>query len=126
MFKAFVATKIFSLNSYLQNQILYILFCFKSKTFTNLCVKLYVYVHVVCLCVPSARRASVRGTCPCTPPRRPQRHVASTCARVRVCGELLVDLIYFHKDGHIYCGRHHADTQAPVPPVTRSVHPSTI
>ncbi|XP_011178830.2 uncharacterized protein LOC105209879 [Zeugodacus cucurbitae] len=30
-----------------------------------------------------------------------------------VCKELLVDLIYFHRDGNLYCGRHHAETQKP-------------
>ena len=29
------------------------------------------------------------------------------------CKELLVDLIYFFKDGDIYCGRHHAETLKP-------------
>lgn len=29
------------------------------------------------------------------------------------CKELLVDLIYFHKDDHIYCGRHHAELVKP-------------
>ena len=32
-----------------------------------------------------------------------------------VCVELLVDLIYFYKDGDgdVYCGRHHAETLKP-------------
>src|SRR6218665_1000005 len=30
-----------------------------------------------------------------------------------VCKEILVDLIYFYKDGQIYCGRHHAETLKP-------------
>ncbi|KAM7344945.1 prickle isoform 3-T3 [Cochliomyia hominivorax] len=30
-----------------------------------------------------------------------------------VCRELLVDLIYFHRDGRLYCGRHHAETLKP-------------
>ncbi|XP_055387065.1 probable serine/threonine-protein kinase DDB_G0282963 [Condylostylus longicornis] len=30
-----------------------------------------------------------------------------------ICKELLVDLIYFHKDGKLYCGRHHAEAQKP-------------
>nr|AHY88470.1 pk [Terebratalia transversa] len=29
------------------------------------------------------------------------------------CSELLVDLIYFYREGHIYCGRHHAETLKP-------------
>ena len=29
------------------------------------------------------------------------------------CSELLVDLIYFYKEGHIYCGRHHAEALKP-------------
>ncbi|XP_065186930.1 testin-like [Sycon ciliatum] len=29
------------------------------------------------------------------------------------CKELLVDLIYFHKDDHVYCGRHHAELVKP-------------
>lgn len=29
------------------------------------------------------------------------------------CEELLVDLIYFHQDGKIYCGRHHAEKLKP-------------
>ncbi|XP_017478963.1 PREDICTED: protein prickle, partial [Rhagoletis zephyria] len=30
-----------------------------------------------------------------------------------ICHELLVDLIYFHRDGRLYCGRHHAETLKP-------------
>ncbi|XP_067129045.1 protein prickle-like isoform X3 [Centruroides vittatus] len=30
-----------------------------------------------------------------------------------VCGELLVDLIYFYKNGKLYCGRHHAESLKP-------------
>lgn len=30
-----------------------------------------------------------------------------------VCKELLVDLIYFHREGRLYCGRHHAETLKP-------------
>ncbi|KAF9799738.1 hypothetical protein SFRURICE_005031, partial [Spodoptera frugiperda] len=29
------------------------------------------------------------------------------------CQELLVDLVYFWKDGRLYCGRHHAETLKP-------------
>lgn len=29
------------------------------------------------------------------------------------CDELLVDLIYFYKDGLVYCGRHHAEELKP-------------
>ncbi|ESO08014.1 hypothetical protein HELRODRAFT_130334, partial [Helobdella robusta] len=36
--------------------------------------------------------------------------VCFTCC---VCKELLVDLIYFYKDGKVYCGRHHAETLKP-------------
>lgn len=35
------------------------------------------------------------------------------CFVCRVCKEILVDLIYFYKDGHVYCGRHHAETLKP-------------
>lgn len=35
------------------------------------------------------------------------------CFTCQVCSELLVDLIYFYKDGKIYCGRHHAETIKP-------------
>ncbi|XP_025418393.1 protein prickle-like isoform X2 [Sipha flava] len=35
------------------------------------------------------------------------------CFVCRVCKEILVDLIYFYKDDHIYCGRHHAETLKP-------------
>lgn len=31
------------------------------------------------------------------------------CFQCASCNELLVDLIYFYQDGHIYCGRHHAE-----------------
>ncbi|XP_051964263.1 prickle-like protein 2 isoform X2 [Xyrauchen texanus] len=31
------------------------------------------------------------------------------CFQCASCSELLVDLIYFYQDGHIYCGRHHAE-----------------
>lgn len=30
-----------------------------------------------------------------------------------ICKELLVDLIYFHREGKLYCGRHHAETLKP-------------
>ncbi|CAH1712697.1 unnamed protein product [Aphis gossypii] len=35
------------------------------------------------------------------------------CFTCRVCKEILVDLIYFYKDDHVYCGRHHAETLKP-------------
>lgn len=35
------------------------------------------------------------------------------CFVCYVCKELLVDLIYFHRDGRLYCGRHHAETMKP-------------
>ncbi|XP_062854680.1 prickle planar cell polarity protein 3 isoform X2 [Trichomycterus rosablanca] len=35
------------------------------------------------------------------------------CFQCTTCSELLVDLIYFYQDGHIYCGRHHAERIKP-------------
>ncbi|XP_052873835.1 protein prickle-like [Anopheles cruzii] len=35
------------------------------------------------------------------------------CFACCVCKELLVDLIYFHREGRLYCGRHHAETLKP-------------
>ncbi|XP_013865321.1 prickle-like protein 2b isoform X2 [Austrofundulus limnaeus] len=35
------------------------------------------------------------------------------CFVCSLCKELLVDLIYFHQDGKIYCGRHHAERLKP-------------
>ncbi|KAH1007392.1 hypothetical protein HUJ04_004632 [Dendroctonus ponderosae] len=35
------------------------------------------------------------------------------CFTCCVCRELLVDLIYFFKEGRLYCGRHHAETVKP-------------
>ncbi|GAB6019401.1 hypothetical protein CHUAL_000982 [Chamberlinius hualienensis] len=35
------------------------------------------------------------------------------CFVCEVCKELLVDLIYFYKDGKLYCGRHHAESLKP-------------
>ncbi|ALC41237.1 pk [Drosophila busckii] len=35
------------------------------------------------------------------------------CFSCCICRELLVDLIYFHRDGRMYCGRHHAETLKP-------------
>ncbi|KAL1449064.1 hypothetical protein WDU94_000300, partial [Cyamophila willieti] len=35
------------------------------------------------------------------------------CFICSVCGEQLVDLIYFHRHGKLYCGRHHAETMKP-------------
>ncbi|XP_070559466.1 prickle planar cell polarity protein 3-like isoform X2 [Ptychodera flava] len=35
------------------------------------------------------------------------------CFVCYVCNELLVDLIYFWKDGKVYCGRHHSETLKP-------------
>ncbi|XP_050090335.1 protein prickle-like [Anopheles aquasalis] len=35
------------------------------------------------------------------------------CFTCCVCKELLVDLIYFHREGRLYCGRHHAETLKP-------------
>ncbi|KAG7281064.1 hypothetical protein CRUP_027601 [Coryphaenoides rupestris] len=35
------------------------------------------------------------------------------CFQCASCGELLVDLIYFHQEGEIYCGRHHAERLKP-------------
>lgn len=36
-----------------------------------------------------------------------------SCFICHVCKELLVDHIYFFKDGRMYCGRHHAETLKP-------------
>ncbi|XP_058461914.1 protein prickle-like [Malaya genurostris] len=35
------------------------------------------------------------------------------CFICSVCKELLVDLIYFHREARLYCGRHHAETLKP-------------
>lgn len=35
------------------------------------------------------------------------------CFRCAVCRELLVDLVYFWREGRLYCGRHHAETLKP-------------
>ncbi|XP_072942649.1 uncharacterized protein [Epargyreus clarus] len=35
------------------------------------------------------------------------------CFTCSGCQELLVDLVYFWKDGRLYCGRHHAETLKP-------------
>ncbi|XP_066499279.1 prickle planar cell polarity protein 3 [Hoplias malabaricus] len=35
------------------------------------------------------------------------------CFQCASCSELLVDLIYFYQDSHIYCGRHHAERIKP-------------
>ncbi|XP_034237483.1 protein prickle-like [Thrips palmi] len=35
------------------------------------------------------------------------------CFTCCTCRHLLVDLIYFYKDGRLYCGRHHAETLKP-------------
>uniref|UniRef100_UPI003AB0D440 prickle-like protein 2b isoform X1 n=2 Tax=Centroberyx gerrardi TaxID=166262 RepID=UPI003AB0D440 len=35
------------------------------------------------------------------------------CFVCSMCDELLVDLIYFHQEGKIYCGRHHAERLKP-------------
>ncbi|GFN76170.1 protein prickle [Plakobranchus ocellatus] len=35
------------------------------------------------------------------------------CFRCDTCQELLVDLIYFHHGGRLYCGRHHAELLKP-------------
>ncbi|OQR67069.1 hypothetical protein BIW11_13745 [Tropilaelaps mercedesae] len=35
------------------------------------------------------------------------------CFQCSVCKELLVDLIYYMKDGALYCGRHHAESLKP-------------
>jgi len=36
-----------------------------------------------------------------------------SCFSCSICKELLVDLIYFHREGRLYCGRHHAETLKP-------------
>ncbi|XP_022651778.1 protein prickle-like isoform X4 [Varroa destructor] len=35
------------------------------------------------------------------------------CFQCSICKELLVDLIYYMKDGALYCGRHHAESLKP-------------
>ncbi|PNF21818.1 hypothetical protein B7P43_G08458 [Cryptotermes secundus] len=35
------------------------------------------------------------------------------CFTCCICKELLVDLIYFYREGKLYCGRHHAETLKP-------------
>lgn len=36
-----------------------------------------------------------------------------TCFACSTCNELLVDLIYFHHEGKVHCGRHHAELLKP-------------
>jgi prickle len=36
-----------------------------------------------------------------------------SCFTCSICKELLVDLIYFHRDGKLFCGRHHAEIFKP-------------
>lgn len=36
-----------------------------------------------------------------------------SCFICSICKELLVDLIYFHREGRLFCGRHHAETLKP-------------
>lgn len=36
-----------------------------------------------------------------------------SCFVCMTCEELLVDLIYFYRDGQLYCGRHHAELIKP-------------
>ena len=43
----------------------------------------------------------------------PDRFWHPACFLCTTCGELLVDLIYFYKDGQLYCGRHHAELIRP-------------
>lgn len=35
------------------------------------------------------------------------------CFACQACGQALVNLIYFYHDGHLYCGRHHAELLRP-------------
>lgn len=35
------------------------------------------------------------------------------CFTCSTCGELLVDMIYFWKNGKLYCGRHYCDSEKP-------------
>ena len=35
------------------------------------------------------------------------------CFTCCVCRELLVDMIYFYKEGRLFCGRHHAESLKP-------------
>ncbi|XP_031229258.1 testin-like isoform X2 [Mastomys coucha] len=35
------------------------------------------------------------------------------CFTCSVCGEILVDMIYFWKNGKLYCGRHYCDSEKP-------------
>ncbi|NXQ17802.1 TES protein, partial [Peucedramus taeniatus] len=35
------------------------------------------------------------------------------CFICSTCGELLVDMIYFWKNGNLYCGRHYCDSERP-------------
>ena len=43
----------------------------------------------------------------------PQAAWHPACFTCCTCRHLLVDLIYFYKDGRLYCGRHHAETLKP-------------
>ena len=43
----------------------------------------------------------------------PDKRWHPNCFCCSTCKELLVDLIYFYKDGKLYCGRHHAETMKP-------------
>ena len=43
----------------------------------------------------------------------PSRCWHPSCFVCCVCRELLVDLIYFYREGRLYGGRHHAETLKP-------------
>nr|XP_045013701.1 prickle-like protein 4 isoform X2 [Jaculus jaculus] len=36
-----------------------------------------------------------------------------SCFACQACGQTLISLIYFYHDGHLYCGRHHAELLRP-------------
>ncbi|XP_054424728.1 prickle-like protein 4 [Pteronotus mesoamericanus] len=36
-----------------------------------------------------------------------------TCFACQTCGQALINFIYFYHDGHLYCGRHHAELLRP-------------
>ncbi|XP_075859479.1 prickle-like protein 4 isoform X2 [Microcebus murinus] len=42
-----------------------------------------------------------------------QRCWHQPCFACQACGKALINLIYFYHDGHLYCGRHHAELLRP-------------
>ncbi|XP_070275490.1 prickle-like protein 4 [Myotis yumanensis] len=60
-------------------------------------------------CAQRRREAQGQGVVCLIPPKLQECTCEKACFACQACGQALMNRIYFDHDGHLYCGRHHAE-----------------